>query len=271
MNSLWPSRNAPAEPPADKVAVDVADIGISGIPPEDETGPIKMVPAPTRPGLQRNQPSVPAPPLVPQLPPPNQAAYNNAAGNGPNNPPQSGPPQPPPPQDSLSLAQLRRIVAEFPRTEPIAYDYVYADMAPMEEEIDEWFVYNFWQWVRLNTAQRNFYAEWASVFDDDGEPAWDRTDDEARRRFVKTVLRDVCSRDAARRSGTIGALTYLVLGRWMESVDEPVLPSLKDGKVKSAATPSQLAAMKAGVELLAECGGIPIVWEAFRKGFEPFW
>jgi hypothetical protein len=160
-------------------------------------------------------------------------------------------------------------VAEFPRTEPIAYDYVYADMAPVEEEIDEWFVYNFWQWVRLNTAQRNFYAEWACVFPD--EPAWDRTEEEDKRVFVKTLLREVRSRDPARRSGTVGALTYLVLGRWMESVEEPVLPSLKDTKVKSAATPSQLAAMKAGVELLADCGGIPVVWEAFRKGFEPFW
>lgn len=270
MNSLWPSRNAPAEPPANKVAaVDVADIGISQIPSADEASRVKMPSGPTRPGLQRNQPSVPPPPLVPQPPPPNPTAYNAAPGSGANNPQNAGPQ---PPQDSLSLAQLRRIVAEFPRTEPIAYDYVYADMAPVEEEIDEWFVYNFWQWVRLNTAQRNFYAEWASVFDDGGDgPAWDRTSEEQKRMFVKAVLRDVRSPDAARRSGTIGALTYLVLGRWMESVDAPVLPSLKDTKVKSAATPSQLAAMKAGVELLAECGGIPVVWEAFRKGFEPFW
>lgn len=266
MNSLWPSRNAPAEPPASKAPVDVADTGIANIPQDDDSSRSKTPSAPTRPGLQRNQPSAPPPPLVPQPPPPNQPAYNNAPGSGANNSSNGGPQ---PPQDSLSLAQLRRIVAEFPRTEPIAYDYVYADMAPVEEEIDEWFVYNFWQWVRLNTAQRNFYAEWASVFDD--EPAWDRTDDEERRVFVKTVLRDVRSADSARRSGTIGALTYLVLGRWMESVHEPVLPSLKDTKVKSAATPSQLAAMKAGVELLAECGGIPVVWEAFRKGFEPFW
>lgn len=267
MNSLWPSRNAPAEPPANKVAVDVADIGIADVPPEDDTSRSKTPSAQNRPGLQRNQHSAPPPPIVPQPPPPNLSTYSNAPGNAGANNPQNGGPQPP--QDSLSLAQLRRIVAEFPRTEPIAYDYVYADMAPVEEEIDEWFVYNFWQWVRLNAAQRNFYAEWAAVFED--EPAWDRTDEEERRMFVRTVLGDLRSPDAARRSGTIGALTYLVLGRWMESVDEPVVPSLKDTKVKSAATPSQLAAMKAGVELLAECGGIPVVWEAFRKGFEPFW
>lgn len=173
------------------------------------------------------------------------------------------------PPDSLSLAQLRRIVAEFPHKEPIAYDYVYTDMAPIEEEIDEWFVYNFWQWVRLNTAQRNFYHEWAGVFPD--ERPWKETEERDRRAFVKTLLADVASPDASRRSGVIGALMYLVLGRWMESVEEPVLPSLNDTKVKSAATPSQLTAMKAGVELLAECGGIPVVWDAFRKGFEPFW
>jgi hypothetical protein len=184
-------------------------------------------------------------------------------------PPQNQQNQQQPPQDSLSLAQLRRIVAEFPNKEPIAYDYVYADMAPVEEEIDEWFVYNFWQWVRLNTAQRNFYHEWAQLFPD--ERAWKDTGDQEKRWFVTATLVDVGSPDASRRSGCIGALMYLVLGRWMESVDEPVLPSLKDTKIKSAATPSQLAAMKAGVELLAECGGIPVVWNAFRKGFEPFW
>jgi hypothetical protein len=265
MNSLWPLRNAPAEPSANKAPVDVADTGAADPATENDTSRSKTPSAPTRPGLQRNQPSAP-PPVVPQPPAANQPGANNGPSNGVNNIEDGGAQ---PPQDSLSLAQLRRIVAEFPRTEPIAYDYVYADMAPVEEEIDEWFVYNFWQWVRLNTAQRNFYAEWATVFAD--EPTWDKTDEEGRRTFVKTVLRDVQAPDAARRSGTIGALTYLVLGRWMESVDEPVLPSLKDTKVKSAATASQLAAMKAGVELLAECGGIPVVWEAFKKGFVPFW
>jgi hypothetical protein len=53
-------------------------------------------------------------------------------------------------------------------------------------------------------------------------------DEPAKRVFVKTLLREVRSRDPARRSGIGGALTYVVLRRWMKSVDEPVLPTLKD-------------------------------------------
>ncbi|KAK1770302.1 N1221-domain-containing protein [Phialemonium atrogriseum] len=142
-------------------------------------------------------------------------------------------------------------------------------MAPIEEEIDEWFVSNFWQWVRLNTAQRNFYAEWADAFED--ERPWKDASEEDRRTFVTGLLEGVRSSDTAARSSAIGGLTYLVLGRWTESIDEPSLPSLDDGKIKSAANPSQLAAMKAGVELLADCGGISVIWDATRRAFEPFW
>jgi hypothetical protein len=44
-----------------------------------------------------------------------------------------------------------------------------------------------------------------------------------------------------------------------------------EGKARSAATGRQLDAMKEGVRLVAECGGIEIVWEVLRAGFELFW
>ncbi|KAL2160679.1 hypothetical protein VTH06DRAFT_1367 [Thermothelomyces fergusii] len=215
-----------------------------------------------------------------------------------------------PPQDSISLAQLRRLVPEFPRAEPIAYDYVYTDMAPLEEEVDEWFMYNFWQWVRLNAANRAFYSVWSRLFPsppppppppagagaaasagtpaDSGKgsggnpptPTWNRTGDEGedeaaerKRTFVRALLEGFKSHDRIARAEAVGAAVYLVLGRWTETVKAAGVlgVSVFDGKARSAATPQQLEAMREGVRLVAECGGLEPVWDALRAVFELFW
>ncbi|KAK3685504.1 protein required for hyphal anastomosis [Podospora appendiculata] len=247
MNSLWPLK-ASGDGQADgkQTAPDVPDTGVEDIGPDPGVPP--------RPLLQRTQIPAPQepPPAVPSAPP---------APNAPGDSSQ--------PQDSLSLAQLRRIVAEFPRSEPIAYDYVYSDMGPIQEEIDEWFMYNFWQWVRLNAANRAFHSAWGRGFGQD--LGWDDVDGEPRRNFIRGALGAVQSSDKDTRGEGIGALVYLVLGRWTETVRGATVPSVADGKVKSAATEAQLAAMKAGVQLLSDCGGIPVIWEALRNAFEPFW
>ncbi|KAJ4306395.1 Factor arrest protein 11 [Collariella sp. IMI 366227] len=141
--------------------------------------------------------------------------------------------------------------SEKPRSEPISYAYVYADTSPLEEEVDEWFMYNFWQW-----------------WDDEGDEAAKR-----RKEFVKSVLRSVKSTDRIARAEAVGAVVYLVLGRWTETVKEAGMldSAVLDGKARSAATPEQLKAMKEGVEFVAECGGIEIVWEALRGLFDLFW
>ncbi|KAK3299309.1 uncharacterized protein B0H64DRAFT_422801 [Chaetomium fimeti] len=283
---------------------------------------------PKRPLLQRNHPSVPPPPVpaAPSAPEPPilQLQTNTADNNGP--PPQlqvqqqqqqqqqqQGQQQPPTqPQDSLSLAQLRRVVAEFPRAaEPIAYDYVYADTSPLREEIDEWFMYNFWQWVRLNAANRAFYTAWVRLFappssaaaaaaaaassEAGGGPPWDGPAEgeeggeggdgdgdgdggaaaaaERRRAFVTALLEGVKGGDRIARAEAVGAVVYLVLGRWTETVKGAGVLSdeVLEGKARSAATDEQLEAMKEGVKLVAECGGLEIVWEVLRGVFELFW
>jgi len=260
MNALWSSRGSTdASQPVNRVA-DAADIGADEIVldnPSLDNRPNNGQGGPPRPPLQRNMPSQP-PPAVPNAP--------SSTTSSPFPPQQPGPGQPP---DSLSLAQLRRIVAEFPRTEPIAYDYVYADMGPPEEEIDEWFVYNFWQWVRLNAANRAFHSAWGRMFGQDY--GWDDLGKEAHKRFVAGALNGIRLRDKTARSEAIGTLVYLVLGRWTESVRHATVPSLRNPKAKSAATKVQMAAITEGVQLLSDCGGIPLVWGALRDAFEPFW
>ncbi|KAK4219266.1 hypothetical protein QBC37DRAFT_461792 [Rhypophila decipiens] len=248
-------------------------------------------PAPlSRPPLQRNQtPQAPPPPMpaapAPSLPMSSNNGFENQQQQAQPAAPQQQPQQPSTqnPPDSLSLAQLRRIVAEFPRTEPIAYDYVYTDMGPIEEEIDEWFMYNFWQWVRLNAANRAFHSTWGRLFagtqttttDRGHQVRWDDVSLEDKKRFVKCALDDMQKTgDKTARGEGIGTLVYLVLGRWTETVKPGSLPRVfgDAGKsAKSAASRAQLDAMKEGVELLAECGGIQLVWDEMRAAFEPFW
>ncbi|KEY69794.1 hypothetical protein S7711_03772 [Stachybotrys chartarum IBT 7711] len=245
MNSLWPSRaNKEAADAADAIgAVAEARDGTTGAAAPESSDKPPAPALPTRPILQRNamqgNPQAPAPP-----------------------PPQ---PKPPAPTDSLSLQQLRRIVNEVNRAEPVAYDFVYADAGPHAEEIDEWFVYQFWQWVRLNSAQKAF--DWHWDHESGGGYGWDDADNDMRARFVCAAIAGVQSNDAALRSASIGKLTYLVLGRWGDTA----MANANAGHGKSVASISQLQAIKAGVECLTCLEGLPVIWEALRNCFEVHW
>ncbi|KAL2266400.1 hypothetical protein VTJ83DRAFT_5752 [Remersonia thermophila] len=293
-------------------------------------------PTPQRPALHRDPtapppavPSVPAPPIPesvpdprgrqlpgqpPQAPTPLQVLVQQQQQQQQQHQPYQPPPPPPPaPQNSLSVAELRRMLAELPRAEALAYDYVYADTAPTDEEIDEWFVYNFWQWVRLNAANRAFYSAWARLAPPPSEPAdgsdpqagagagagapaagwdWDgrlageeegEGDEERRRQrtarrraaFVSRVLDQARSGDRIARAEAVGALVYLALGRWSETVKAAgpgaLAAAVVEGKTWSAATEAQLRAMRDGVRILAERGGLEVVWDALRAGFALFW
>ncbi|KAI8233869.1 Striatin-interacting protein 1 [Colletotrichum sp. SAR 10_99] len=182
-------------------------------------------------------------------------------------PPAPMPPAPadqPQPTDSLSLLQLRRIVAEFSRGEPVAYDFVYSDMGSHDEEIDEWFVYQFWQWVRLNAAQRAFEWQWQHEYDI--QTSWEETDYETRAKFTRDALGGLQVREPAQRSASIGKLLYLVLGRWG---DTSTPATVGDGR--SAASSPQLEAIRSSITFLTSLNGIATVWEAVQNCFDVFW
>lgn len=256
MSSLWPPRyigsgEAKEEAPSKSQkemedAVAVADIG-------PEHGDQPNPPQPIRPLLVRNA-SQPPPPAVP--PPPSQPPPP-PAGNA-----------PPPPSDSLSLAQLRRIVAEFPKADPVAYDFAYEDMGPIEEEIDEWFVYQVSQWVRLDAAQQAFKLQWEQDFGAD--QAWDEASEEVRTKFVTDAIVGLSSDKANDRLACLNRLVYIVLGRWTEVAGGGPTAAPKDRKARSASTEAQLAAMKDGTALVGKCG-IVVLWDFLRKAFDPFW
>lgn len=218
-------------------------------------------PPPLRPGLQRNAfPSgfAAAAAAAPSQPQQN----NNGDGTGTAT------------TDSLSLLQLRRIVAEANRTEPVAYAFVYADMGAHAQEIDEWFVYQFWERVRLNEALKAF--EWHWNHESDGgqqqQHAWEDADHDTRTRFVQAAIAGVQSNDAALRSASIGKLVYLVLGRWEDTAVPSAAAAERDGRGRrSVASVAQLQAIRAGVECLTLLEGLPVIWLALKSCFELHW
>ncbi|KAH6655110.1 hypothetical protein BKA67DRAFT_559510 [Truncatella angustata] len=275
--NLWPSRernsiaaeSAAAPDTNSSAPVDVADTGVAAEDAGEASSASPATAANTntntgnllRPNLQSNTsvPSLPPPPDEPP-PPPSQI---------------QGQVQPNQPPDSLSLAQLRRIVSEFPRTgdEAAAYDFVYEDTGPHAEEVDEWFVYGqFWQWLRLNGAHRIFESDWEQSSD---AMEWDDADAATKSRFVRGVLQQIRDGHDQSRAHAINKIMYLVLGRWVDTAQTGPFANRNNGadakKARSVATSSQLAAMTEGAKLVASLDGLPIIWQALQHAFEALW
>jgi hypothetical protein len=258
MNSLFSmGSNGRAEEAADlnengtanNGADDVADTGVAVGSPASQTNRPAI-----RPLLQRNPSS--GPDVQPPIPLQAGAPTGQSTGGNSNSPPQI---------DSLSMAQLRRIMTMGPSSEPTVYDYDYTDTGPIAEEIDEWFVYQFWQWVRLNAAQRAFEWQWDRDF---GRHRWAILDADAKEKFMADSLKGFDSADHSIRSASIGKVLYIILGRWGDTAGGVAPPTTKDPKIRSAATPAQLWAIKEGVELLSRVKGLPVVWTSLARALD---
>ena len=262
MASLW--SKSISEPHKD--ISDVADTGVAdvGLPAPQ---PLASVPM-GRPQLQRNQPQ-PPPPDQPPPPPAPQQSTN--------------------PNDSLSLMQLRRIVTEFPKIEPASYAFTYNDTATFEEEINEWFSYNDAEFKRLQRAKDTFERRWKKF---SGKP-WLAAGNEEHENFVKQEVEELGGADLRRRCKGLQTILYVILGVWDENAGtkpaemaqanvtaKGIATKLKDEqnssekaetKPNTTATESQLAQMKAGIQLVAKAGGIFILNQVMHNAFKCLW
>jgi hypothetical protein len=264
MASLW-SKPTP-DPPKDNA--DVADTGLAdvGLPAPQ---PLASVPI-GRPQLQRNQPQPPPPHQPPPPPSPQQA--NN-------------------PNDSLSLMQLRRIVTEFPKTDPTSYAFTYNDVATFEEEVDEWFSYNDAEFKRLHRAKETFERRWKKF----SGKAWLEAEMEQHEKFVKQEIDDLRDADLRRRCKALQTTLHIILGVWDETAGlktaereaEEAMGKVKeeaeepkdeaDGgeqaevKPKTKATEPQLEQMKVGIVLIANAGGITLLYQVMQDAFKCLW
>ncbi|TAQ90665.1 hypothetical protein B7494_g964 [Chlorociboria aeruginascens] len=206
-------------PPEAPNVADIADTGLADVGPQ-------------RPQLTRNQS---------QPPPPHQ-------------PP---PPPSPNPNDSLSLIQLKRIVTEFPRIDPISYAFTYSDTASFEDEVDEWFSYNKAEFKRLNRVKDTFNRRWKKF----SETPWIGTQD--REKFVKREIHGLNASDLRRRCKSLQTILHIILGNWDETAE------VEDSKAK--ATKGQLEYMSMGISLVANAGGIASVFNVMQNAFKHLW
>lgn len=215
-----------------------------------------------RPVLKRES-SAPAPPQPPPAAP-SQSAEPHEYG------PQDT-------QDSLTLAELKRIRSNFPNAPNIRqeilplkqiYDFEYEDAQTFPVEIEEWFSYSESERNKLRTVQETFNKAWnadpnvrhVDWADADG---WDETRDN----FVKKQIVILREGTSSARSKALQCLVYVALGVWEKTAgranrrpkfDWPFFGSYRDQ------SGMQLACMVENVKQLMRADAVPAVWDTLR-------
>ncbi|KAF7889152.1 hypothetical protein EAF00_009452 [Botryotinia globosa] len=249
--SLWTKPAVPDAPPPTDVA-DVADTGFAdvGLPAPTPVSQASTSAPTARPQLARNQPQ-PPPPHQPPPPPSSQQMVGN-------------------PNDSLSLMQLKKLVTEFPKVDPTSYTFVYSDTATFEEEVDEWFSYNEAEFKRLHRAKDTFQRRWKKF----SAKPWTEVDGEEKLKFVEREVQGLHASDLRRRCKSLQTLLHIILGNWDENAGKKEeLETFESGEKKrrTKATPSHVESMKRSISLLAESGGIKMVFEVMETAFKHLW
>ncbi|KAF1811150.1 N1221-domain-containing protein [Eremomyces bilateralis CBS 781.70] len=228
-----------------------------------------------RPGMRRNQ-SVPAPHQPPPPPPPQPVERH--AGNTPITTPDTS---------SLSLQQLRNLVAEFPKIEVTPYAFIYSDAASLPEEIEEWFSYGTEESDMLLRAETAFMHDWkehngsvqVNGFEYElGARNWTSSSPAKRLGFLEKIMQKLkrVEGDIEKLFGLadLDTLLYLVLGCWHETagLQRSGDSSPSDEKRKFMG-PSQTFAkstvqidwIKANVQMLLDVEGLQTVFEISRN------
>ena len=241
-------RDAPNEPNGD-----TADTGQ----PSGQRGP-------ARPNLRTDQ-WAPAP----QQPPPPA-------------PPQAAPEDVDVPTDSLSLAQLRRIVQDMPRKEATPYAFEYSDSSSFEEEIEEIFDYTAEEGKSLVSMPQAHAGRWREFREQTASEertetlpgSWSEVDFEVKEAFLISLKSRLNQVVGAPNQEDIQALTYIALGCWQETAGRPPAesPSQKgpdnnfEEQVNSAyqGSEDQVQAIKANVALILQHVGFGSIFEVFK-------
>lgn len=219
------------------------------------------VPPRTRPGLRREG-SVPAPQ---HLPPPAPPAPPAGEGN---------------PTDSLSLVQLRSLVADMPRVEPQPYAFKYADASSLPEELEEWFSYSVEERAMVLKTHTSFAEEWESFTGstyEEEDNDWRSADTTSQRKFVEGLLQSLHQPDLSRRLRKLEALLYLVLGCWHESAGLPAngaygsqprssaKASEGDAEEPEGKSTLQIELIKANVGIIFQCSGLKLIYDMAKS------
>ena len=196
-------------------------------------------------------------------------------------PPPLQPPPPAPvesdrPTDSLSLAQLRKLVGDRPKLEQPAYAFEYADAQPFTEELEEWFQYNDFDRVMLMGTKSTFNQQWLAFCTErlPGTPevSWTDASEDVRREFVSKLLADLHLTTPAVRLEALESICYIVTGVWGLTGGRVAANYHADGEKSSVETPllqsMQIEYIEKSISLVQECSGLATLVEYMCRLFD---
>lgn len=207
-----------------------------------------------RPGLQRET-SAPPPPLQPPPPAPVESDR---------------------PTDSLSLAQLRKLVGDLPKIEQPAYAFEYTDTQTFCDEIDEWFQYNDFDRVMLMGTKTTFNHKWLAFcvqrLPGTPEAPWLDVSEDVRREFVSKILADLQLPEVTLRLEALESICHIVTGVWSLTGGRVAFDHHPDGDESSIETPlhksMQIEYIEKNVSLVQRCSGLLTLVEYIRRLFD---
>lgn len=142
-------------------------------------------------------------------------------------PPQQAPPPAPPqrqeeprnPTDSLSLQELKKLVTDLPKLEPVAYAYEYSETRSFPEELEEWFSYTEEERYMLLRAKQTFDEKWEQAqaeqpVSSDKALQWQDVSGEDRESFMIGAIQALQNPEISSRVKSLECLTYVALGVW---------------------------------------------------------
>ena len=183
------------------------------------------------------------------------------------------PKQPPPPTpsldesvvtDSLSLAQLKRLVSDLPKFEAAAYAYTYEDTRSLPEELEEWFQYTDEDVDFLSRGKEAFEYRWQHEARD--TKAWSDTSRLERASFLNSLLHDMPSQHVLELVKNLDAVVYITLGVWYENagLEENLTADVaSDDRYRRSSV--QIRWIWDAVGILVEIGMIPRLYGSLRQ------
>ncbi|MCJ1401425.1 Factor arrest protein 11 [Xylographa trunciseda] len=207
-------------------------------------------------------------------------------GSGAPPPPKQPPPPAPPSQedtplmaDSLSLAELKNMVKDFPKSEAAAYAYEYEDTRTFPEELEEWFQYTVEDNDFLKRSKIAF-TETITNFDWKGRPTpptgvmgrfrWLGLPTELREIFIDHQLQDLSTFSSLVVTKKLECISYIAVGvpaetTWIEddpSPDEEANYAPPNDKYRR--TVGQLCYIRKAADMLCRTGAIRTLWDVMR-------
>lgn len=201
-------------------------------------------------------------------------------------PPQQPPPPAPPqqreeptnPTDPLTLMQLKRLVTDLPKLEPIAYAFEYDDTRPFPDELEEWFQYIEEDRYTLLRAKQTFEEKWVqvqatSIATSGDALEWTKVKKEDRESFVVGAVQALASLETATRVESLECLSYIVLGTWGETagLDEESGDS-ESNRANAQPLDTQYSKSKlqlnwicSGARMLGKTGAVPALVDILKR------